>query len=235
MQKRQGYWIICGLILAVSVAVDAAPPRLLVAEPIIDLGTVAPGEELEATFSLENQGDEPLTIDARPTCGCTVAQWDKSVAPGETGEIHTTIDTSNLRGKVTKSIMVISNDPELPTTRLVLNVEVRPVLEILPRPIVRLQAKQGEAASTAVVLSPIDAENAELEIIAIEPAAPYVTVTSRKLKPTGEEDTAGRHEITINLDESAPIGLVNVPVTVKTNHPKAATVSIRVVGTVTSS
>jgi hypothetical protein len=223
------------LILVVSVAVDAAPPRLLVAEPIIDLGTVAPGETLEATFSLENQGGEPLTINARPTCGCTVAQWDKSVAPGETGEIQATIDTSNLRGKVSKSIMVLSNDPELPTTRLVLNVEVRPVLEFLPRPIVRLQARQGEAASTAVVLAPIDVPNLELEIIAIEPAVPYVTATSRKLEPAGEEETVGRHEITINLDETAPIGLVNVPVTVKTNHPKAASVSIRVVGTVTSS
>jgi hypothetical protein len=222
------------LLLVLSAAVEAAPPRLLVNEPIIDLGTVAPGEKLDATFTFENSGDEALTINARPTCGCTVAQWDKEVAPGETGEIHAIIDTSNLRGKVSKSIMVLSNDPELPTTRLVLNVEVRPVLEVLPRPIVRLQARQGEAASTSVVLAPIDAEGAGVEIIAIEPAAPYVTATSRKLEPTGEEETAGRHEITINLDESAPIGLVNVPVTVKTNHPKAASVSIRVVGTVTS-
>jgi hypothetical protein len=207
----------------------------MVNETVIDLGTVAPGQELEATFSLENRGDESLTITARPTCGCTVARWDETIAPGATGEIHAILDTSDLRGKVSKSIVVLTNDPELPTTRLVLNVEVRPVVEVLPRPIVRLQAKQGESASATVVLTPVDAEVEGLEIISIEPSKPYVTATARKLEPTNKGELDGRYEIQIGLTESAPIGFVNVPVTVKTNQPKAATVSIRVVGTVTSS
>lgn len=220
------------MILAGFTSVEAAP-RMVIPKPVLDLGIVAPGLTPEMIFTIENQGDEPLTINARPTCGCTVASWDRTIAPGTSGQVRAVIDTAKFRGKVSKVIMVLANDPQTPSMQLVAKVEVRPVIEVLPRPLVRLDSQLGEAASTTVVLRPTVASEPELEIIAIEPGVEYVTATARRLA-VGENEVPGRYEITLGLNEDAPIGLVNVPVTIRTNHAEAPIVGIRVVGRVKS-
>ena len=61
-------------------------PRLTVVEPVKDYGTVPKGEKLMWTFAVKNTGTGDLQIiAARPACGCTVAEFDKVVKPGETG------------------------------------------------------------------------------------------------------------------------------------------------------
>ena len=60
-------------------------PRLTIIEPVKDYGTVPKGEKLSWTFAIKNTGTSDLQIiAARPACGCTVADFDKVIKPGET-------------------------------------------------------------------------------------------------------------------------------------------------------
>src|SRR6267143_4194938 len=69
-------------------------PRLTIVEPVKDYGTVPKGDKLEWAFLVKNTGDADLQIiSARPGCGCTVADVDKAVKPGETGKCTPHVDT----------------------------------------------------------------------------------------------------------------------------------------------
>ena len=63
-------------------------PRLTIVEPVKDYGTIAKGEKLDWSFLVKNTGDSDLQIiAAKPGCGCTVADFDKVIKPGETGKV----------------------------------------------------------------------------------------------------------------------------------------------------
>ena len=230
------------LLGAVAVAVLVAPvwaqdaakaPKLVVPELVKDFGQVAQGEVIETNFTIQNEGSGTLQIKAvRPTCGCTVADYDKEIPAGGSGKIHATVDTKAFRGPITKSILVYTNDPETPTTRLVIKAEVVPYVEVLPRPLVRFSATAGQPLDKKVTV--VGREGQEFEITGVESSVPYLTASFRKLE--GEELLEGRgpsqYEVMIHLGPDAPVGPVSAEVTVKTTHPKAASVPVRVFGVV---
>jgi len=93
-----------------AVEMDAADgPKLMVPEKIMDMGRVAQGEVLNVDFAVVNEGDETLEIKAvRPTCGCTVADFDREIAPGKTGYIKAKLDTRDFSGPISKSILIMT-------------------------------------------------------------------------------------------------------------------------------
>lgn len=211
-------------------------PVLFVPEISLDAGEVVQGEVLSLEYTISNRGSKPLTVDARPSCGCTVAEYDRTIEPGADGLLRARIDTAGFAGPVTKSILLKTNDPESPTKSLSARFEVRPVLELLPRPMVRLGKAGAADASATVVLQATDANEGDFKVIGLEPAQPYVKATAHRLEGSSSGSKApARYEIRVALADDAPKGFVNVPVTIRTDHPKAASVQLRVVGTVTDS
>jgi hypothetical protein len=70
------------------------------------------GEKVTTTFSFTNTGDADLIIvDARGSCGCTVPEYPKNkpIAPGETGSIVVSFDSSNKPGVQQKSVTLSAN------------------------------------------------------------------------------------------------------------------------------
>ena len=100
------------LLLALSLLpLAAAPvsaegkPVALPLEPIKNFDIVAKGEVLEHSFEIRNDGVADLEIsDVRPACGCTVAKFDRVVAPGAVGKVYAELDTSDFAGPISKSI-----------------------------------------------------------------------------------------------------------------------------------
>ena len=108
--------------LAASGPAAAVPaPSLAVASPTVDAGKVRRGEKIEARFALRNAIRE-----ARPACGCTVATFDREIAPGGEGEVRATVDTSRFTGAITKTVSVVTNDPSHPETTLTIKAVVLP-------------------------------------------------------------------------------------------------------------
>lgn len=85
-----------------------------------DFGDMKQGDKKEYTFNLTNSGKSDLQIrNVRSSCGCTaVAPSKKVVTPGETVPIKVTFDSRGKRGRQSKSITVITNDPKNPTSTL---------------------------------------------------------------------------------------------------------------------
>ena len=85
-----------------------------------DFGDMKQGDKKSTTFTLTNNGKSDLIIrHVRSSCGCTAVAPSKSVvAPGESAPINVTFDSRGKRGRQSKSITVITNDPKNPTTTL---------------------------------------------------------------------------------------------------------------------
>ncbi len=85
-----------------------------------DFGDMRQGDKKDYTFNLTNGGKADLLIrNVRSSCGCAaVAPSKKMVAPGETVPIKVTFDSRGKRGRQSKSVTVITNDPKNPTSTL---------------------------------------------------------------------------------------------------------------------
>jgi hypothetical protein len=236
--RRVAHLAILTLLLAalptVPAAVRAAEdgPTAVVAEPIFDAGQVPVGEPVEAEFTIENQGTAPLEITrVQPACGCTVAEYDETIAPGASGRVAAVVDTTSIVGPNAKAITIYTNDPENPRIQLTVKSDVRPFLTLDP----------GYARFTSFVHDDRDQTNPQvlwtsdfeaLEITGVESPQPWIEVAYR---PAGETErvaggTGKQWRIDVTLAAEAPVGPVAEHVRVRTNHPEQKVVEIPVSG-----
>ena len=76
-------------------------PKIEVVPETKDAGTVAKGNVVDAVFVVKNSGGADLVIsDARPSCGCTVASFDRVIKPGAEGKIKSSVDTKSFSGPI---------------------------------------------------------------------------------------------------------------------------------------
>src|SRR5437870_3299398 len=100
---------LCAILIAAALALaaDAGKPKAVAAEPIKDMGVVPKGEKVTHDFLIKNDGTVPLEItEVRPACGCTVADFDKKIAPGQSGKVHVVVDTETFAGPIAKGVSV---------------------------------------------------------------------------------------------------------------------------------
>jgi hypothetical protein len=218
---------------AVSGPGNETKPTMDIAEKVKDFGLVAKGDKIKATFEVKNTGTAALEISSvRPTCGCTVANFDKLIQPGGTGKVEAEVDTTAFSGPIAKSILVFSNDQANPQVNLVIKAEVRSFVEVLPRNLIRLNVLQGEPATEKVVLSSADAS--EFKVTEVDTAGGPYEVKFREL-PENERvpDRKGSQwEVAVTVPANAPEGLLNHKLTVKTTAAKAPEVGLQVSGVV---
>lgn len=108
---------------------ERAKPRLVIEETSFDSGDVAPDTPMIHDFLVRNEGDAPLIIEeVRPGCGCSVADFDRTIAPGQTGKISIAVKVYNEWSgqNVRKVAWVFTNDPLNPQLRLIMTGHVLP-------------------------------------------------------------------------------------------------------------
>lgn len=98
----------------------AAAPVAIFDAKSYDFGAMKQGEKKTHTFTLTNNGKTDLHIRrVRTSCGCTAVAPSKKIIPaGDTAPIKVTFDSRGKRGRQSKSVTVITNDPKNPTTTL---------------------------------------------------------------------------------------------------------------------
>lgn len=78
-----------------------------------DFGEVVINTKVTHRFILKNTGDAPLKIlNVSTTCGCTVAEYSKLIAPGETGFVEVVYSAGGTPEAFKKYIMVMTNTEE---------------------------------------------------------------------------------------------------------------------------
>ncbi|HEY8132871.1 MAG TPA: DUF1573 domain-containing protein [Thermoanaerobaculia bacterium] len=166
-------------------------PRLTIVEPIKEYGEVPKGDKLDWSFLIKNTGSADLQIiAAKPGCGCTVADFDKVIKPGETGKVTAHVDTTNFNGPIAKTVTLETNDPAAPTSQLTIHAVVKPYVEAYPAGFVRFNQLQGEVATQSITL--YSDEDEPFEIKDVQVPGDWVKVTYKKLEDSARVANIGK-------------------------------------------
>lgn len=200
MQSKQIFSLAVALIVfttGLALAQDAtakAPkltPKLTIVEPLKDFGTVPKGEKLVHAFLIRNTGEADLQIfSAQPACGCTVADFDKVIKPGQTGKVLAEVETVSFAGPISKGVTLQTNDPNTPTAQVTINAVVKPYVEAYPAGFVRYNVLQGDAQTQTVTL--YSEEEEPFLIKSIEVPGPHVKAVHTKITKEEEKAKTGR-------------------------------------------
>ena len=215
---------------APALAQAAAAPKLVVVEDKKDLGTIAKGEPMKHTFVLKNAGTADLQIaDVKPSCGCTVSEYDKAIKPGGEGKITLTVDTKNFQGATSKTALVLTNDPAMPQATLYVMAFVKPYVDVLPYGFFRIQALTGETATSELILASDEPTFAPTKV-----EAPYKFLKASLAEVPEKERVAGKgarqYKLGLTSPADAPEGLLSGYVKLQTGVPKQPELEISVSG-----
>lgn len=224
------------LLVAISPAfgvhADGGAPKAVIEKTTIDVGSIPRGQSIQADFVVKNEGTATLEItSARPSCGCTVADFDRMIEPGQSGKIHAVVDTTSLLGATGKTVTVTTNDPANPRFQLTIQSDVKPFVFADP----------GYARYTLFVHNDRDQvinqivysrDFPGLEILSVESPKPFIKVSKREARPDERATDALGNQwvLEITLAKDTPIGPVSDNVRVTFNHPKQKVMEIPVSG-----
>ena len=94
----------------IEVVADGVP-KIKFVEIAHDFGNIKEGTQASYEFKFTNTGNAPLVLESvQASCGCTTPEWSKeSIAPGKSGKVIATFNSSGRPGTFTKTITVKYN------------------------------------------------------------------------------------------------------------------------------
>jgi hypothetical protein len=220
------------LLVATTLLAQAGKPKAVPVEPIKDFGVVPKGDKVVHDFTIRNEGDAPLQItEVRAACGCTVVDYDKTIAPGQAGKVHAEVDTVTFNGPISKGVTVFTNDPEHAQLELTVRAKVEPYISARPG-YARFLTVQGEEKTGTIAQTLWAPDGSSFDVSKVESPYPFLTVTSREAKPEERvPDAAGKQwRVELTLSNDAPVGALAEHVRITTTHPKQKQIAIPVSG-----
>ena len=212
-------------------------PRLTLVEPLKDFGTVPKGEKIDWSFEIKNTGAADLEIlAAKPACGCTVADFDKVIKPGQTGKVTAHVDTTNFAGPISKAVTLETNDPNTPNAQVTISAIVKPYVEAYPVGYVRFNMLQGDVEKQSVTLYTEETE--PFEIVKIEAPQDWIKVDAKKLEaaeivPSIGRKGANQYKLDVTVGgPDAKIGPLAEKIRIVTNSKHQPEYSVSVSGVV---
>jgi hypothetical protein len=99
-----------------------------------NFGTVTEGDHVVHEFSIRNTGRTELVLQrVAPSCGCTATTLSAStIPPGGVGVVKVDFNTAGFSGQKTKTVAVITADPQQPELLFVLTGVVVPAVLVEP-------------------------------------------------------------------------------------------------------
>jgi hypothetical protein len=223
------------LLSHASTAPDAPAkpaPKAVFPEMTWDAGRVIKGDVIRHAYEVKNEGDAPLQVlEVVPSCGCTVAEFDREIAPGASGKINVVVDTSTFDGPSTRWIGVLTNDPSNPRVQLAIKSETFPYLRARPGYARYIYVQHEPVGTITQTLWAADGF-ADLQVTRVESPYPYLEVSFAEAKPEERNpDGEGRQwRVSSTLRADAPVGALTDYVKIYTNHPQQRLITIPVSG-----
>ena len=113
--KRIGvllFWLLACSALSAQTPTEKKGAVIGWVEQTFDFGDIVQGEKVEHTFTLINNGDEPLIItNAQVTCGCTTPKGlpRNPILPGQKADIVVAFNSTGKFGRQNKVVTLVSN------------------------------------------------------------------------------------------------------------------------------
>lgn len=192
-----------------------------------DGGVVEAGTTVRYRFVVANRGQAELELkQVKPSCGCTVARWEKRIKPGQESVIEAELMTDGFSGPVGKYLTVHSNDPERPTLFLALTARVIPLVRVSPG-LATVLAVDEEPVTQEFTLErghyPEGSPDRPMKILEVIAPAPYLKTAVVPLP--GE----GRFKLAVTATADTPRGHFATPVVVRTDVKKAEKLTLTVI------
>ncbi|MBU0994907.1 MAG: DUF1573 domain-containing protein [Proteobacteria bacterium] len=150
--------LITPIVLCLTVYADQSSelPVAVAKQPHFEFGTVVEGTVVTHDFIIGNQGKVPLSIkDVKTSCGCTTANYTKTIEPGTEGKI--TIK-GNTRGygdrQFSKTITVFTNDPRQEQMNLYISGNVESFALVEPEGVF-LTGIAGDTIQSIITITPL--------------------------------------------------------------------------------
>jgi len=225
--------ILPALAFCISTCVFAQP-RATIAEPIKDMGNFYQDQLIECDFIVKNDGNASLQISrVNPACGCTVADYDKTIEPGKTGKVHAKVNISSFNGPISKGITVFTNDETNPQIELTVKAIVKQYIAVNPG-YTRFNVLPGEMESARVVQILGSTDGTSFKVLSATLPLEGANVSFREAtKAERRPDLTGKQwAVEIQLTDNVRIGPLAEYVIVTTDHPKQKEIKIPISGMV---
>lgn len=212
---------------AAETGAAAHGPRLTIAQPVHDAGTVSQGDVIRLAFEIANSGDETLEItDVHTSCGCTTTgEWTRTLKPGEKGTIPVSLETAQFVGPLAKSITVVSNDRTRPEQILEMKATVWTPIRLSTSVLVfPATTNPNEATSRSVTIH--NELDAPLTISDVQSENPLFTVELKEMVP-GKD-----FELLVTTVPPLPAGSKTGRIRMKSSQAKMPELSLQAVVTV---
>ena len=180
-----------------------------------NFGQIYKGQKVEHIYKFENRGNVTLEIKkVKPSCGCTaVILTNKTIPPGETGEIKTTFNSGTYRGNIKKSITVSSNDPNNPNHRLTISGQIIEDISIKPVNINFGSIFLDKGTDKTVTVTIKSQTEPDFKINKITPSKPFINASIA-------EEKDGEYIINVTLKDYRKIGRFSGKIYLETNSTK---------------
>lgn len=118
-------------------------------------GNINRGKIVDHKIVVKNVGDKPLELGkVDVSCGCTGAiASSATIAPGKTGEVGITFNSTNFTGQVTKAVTINSNAVNEPAARFEFTANVIQELAINPQQFWFKDAEVGRVATATISIT----------------------------------------------------------------------------------
>ena len=149
-----------------------------------------------------------------------MVRYDRTIPPGGVGQVTLQVDTTGLRGKITKSAKVTSNDPRQSKSKIYLSMNVRTYIAVEPGTKILLRGTVGDDIRRVVHIRPTD--NQPLEITKVQ--SNLRSVIDYELK---RKDDSHQYELEV-VSKATDRKTASGSISLHTNHPKKKVVKLSV-------
>jgi len=224
---------------------DGAAPKMVLTSDRKEYGDVPKGEMLEHDFVVKNTGNADLLItDVKPACGCTLQKFDKVIKPGAEGKVHLSVDTRNFQGPISKTALIMTNDPTTPQVTVFMMANVKPFVETLPYGFFSLRGISGEEVTSELTLISEDPKFKPTNVTvtgtitgpgsAAQDMSPFVKASVAQVAE--KERVAGKGpnqwKLKLTVAKEAAMGILNGQVRLETGIAKQPETTINISGSI---
>ena len=218
------------LLLVLGSSVSAQPwAEKMFRERIHNFGDVARGAKAEFRYELTNLYEEDVHISSvSSSCGCTSPRIEKKdLKTHEVTAIVAKINTDRFQGQKGATLTVTFDKPYYAQVQLQTRVYIRSDVVFSPGSVEVGAVAEGQGIDRTVTVA--HAGRSDWKILGVTSTNPHLSASVEEI---GRIGGSNRYQVSVHLDENAPVGYLHEHLVLKTNDHNRTQVPLLVQGRV---